>query len=219
MASGGQRSVATTWDISAQGADVSSAVQREYAYVVQSCSCASFFKCQHRSINYGASVMRMQPIWLVCQRWGRRFSCFSQQLKLQCSRSTVAVLWAAQMQRIERELQCRCCSGSDRVIGSGTEWQQQCRVEWQEAKLQQHRTSAQNHVMHKCEVLLEHTLDVKRECWDFVYLGSISCALAPKFCGGTRVHLIYKTQKKDLVDQAAERDLGNFIWFGRYLIN
>ena len=25
--------------------------------------------------------------------------------------------------------------------------------------------------------------------------GSISCALAPKFCGGTRVHLIYKTQK------------------------
>ena len=25
--------------------------------------------------------------------------------------------------------------------------------------------------------------------------GSISCALAPKFCGGTRVHLIYETQK------------------------
>ena len=28
--------------------------------------------------------------------------------------------------------------------------------------------------------------------------GSISCALAPKFCGGTRVHLIYKTQKRIL---------------------
>ena len=27
-----------------------------------------------------------------------------------------------------------------------------------------HRTSAQNHVMHKCDVLLEHTLDAKREC-------------------------------------------------------
>ena len=25
--------------------------------------------------------------------------------------------------------------------------------------------------------------------------GSISCALAHKFCGGTRVHLIYKTHK------------------------
>ena len=25
--------------------------------------------------------------------------------------------------------------------------------------------------------------------------GSISCALGPKFCGGTRVHWIYKTQK------------------------
>ena len=25
--------------------------------------------------------------------------------------------------------------------------------------------------------------------------GSISCAIGPKFCGGTRVHLIYKTQK------------------------
>ena len=25
--------------------------------------------------------------------------------------------------------------------------------------------------------------------------GSIICALAPKLCGGTRVHLIYKTQK------------------------
>ena len=51
------------------------------------------------------------------------------------------------MQHIERELQY-----------SG------CKVEWQEAKLQQHRTSAQNHVMHKCDVLLEHTLDAKREC-------------------------------------------------------
>jgi len=26
--------------------------------------------------------------------------------------------------------------------------------------------------------------------------GSISCALAPKFCGGTRVHLIYKIHKR-----------------------
>ena len=26
-------------------------------------------------------------------------------------------------------------------------------------------------------------------------LGSTSCALAPKLCGETRVHLIYKTQK------------------------
>ena len=25
--------------------------------------------------------------------------------------------------------------------------------------------------------------------------GNISCAIAPKFCGGTRVRLIYKTQK------------------------
>ena len=29
----------------------------------------------------------------------------------------------------------------------------------------------------------------------FCICGSINYALAPKFCGGTRVHLIYKTQK------------------------
>ena len=68
------------------------------------------------------------------------------------------------MQRIERELQYRGCSGSGRVMGSNTEWQKQCRVEWQEAKLQQHRTNTQSHVMHKCDVLLEHTLDAKRKC-------------------------------------------------------
>ena len=68
------------------------------------------------------------------------------------------------MQLIERELQCSGCSGSGRVIGNSTEWQQQCRVEWQQAKLQQHKTSAQNHVMHKSDVLLEHTLDAKSEC-------------------------------------------------------
>ena len=67
------------------------------------------------------------------------------------------------MQHIERELQYSGCSGSGsgRVMGSSTKWQQQRRVEWQEAELQQHRTSAQNHVMHKCDVLLEHTLDAK----------------------------------------------------------
>ena len=68
------------------------------------------------------------------------------------------------MQHIERELQYSGCSASGRDMGSSTEWKQQCRVEWQEAKLQQHKTSAQNHVMHKCDVLLEHTLDAKREC-------------------------------------------------------
>ena len=68
------------------------------------------------------------------------------------------------MQNIEMELQYSGCSGSGSVMGSNTEWQQQCKVEWQEAKLQQHRTNAQNHVMHKCDVLLEHTLDAKREC-------------------------------------------------------
>lgn len=68
------------------------------------------------------------------------------------------------MQHIERELQYNSCSGSGRVMDSNTEWQQQCRVEWQKAKHQQHRTSAQNHVMHKCDVLLEHTLDATREC-------------------------------------------------------
>ena len=68
------------------------------------------------------------------------------------------------MQHIERELQYSGCSGSGRVMGSSTEWQQQCRVEWQEAKLQHDITNTQNHVMHKCDVLLEHTLDAKREC-------------------------------------------------------
>ena len=79
-------------------------------------------------------------------------------------------------------------------MGSSTEWQQQCRVEWQEAKLQQHKTSAQNLIMHKCDVLLSTPLMLRESVEILCIWGSISCALAPKLCGGTRVHLIYKTQ-------------------------
>ena len=61
--------------------------------------------------------------------------------------------------------------------GSSIEWQQQCRVEWQEAKLQQHRTSAQNHVMHKCDVLLEHTLEAKKGGLRFCVFGVASVVL------------------------------------------
>ena len=159
----------------------------------QSCSCASFFRCQHRSVAYGALVMRMQRIRLVCQRLGRRFSCFSQQLKLQCNRSTVAVLWAVQMQHIERELQYRGCSGNGRVMGSNTEWQQQCRVEWQQEKHQQHGTSTQSHAMHSVMYCLSTLLMLRGSVEILCIWGSISCALGPKFWGRTRVHLIYKT--------------------------
>ena len=80
-------------------------------------------------------------------------------------------------------------------MGSNTRKQQQRSDEGQQAKHQRrdpHERSVQNFGVKCCaraHSLLRGSVEILR-CW-----GSIECALAPKLCGGTRVHEISKTQK------------------------
>ena len=56
---------------------------------------------------------------------GQYIQLFLSIIEVAMQQLAVAVLWAAQMQQFERELQYRCGSGSDSVMDSSTEWQQQ----------------------------------------------------------------------------------------------
>ena len=84
---------------------------------------------------------QISSLWSFSDKVSAQLTCLSKigwEIQLFLSTTKVAVqqlavaeLWAAWMQQIERELQYKCGSGGDSVIGSSTEWQQQCRVEWQ----------------------------------------------------------------------------------------